>query len=293
MASSHSPCAACKFLRRKCTPECVYAPYFPPDQPQKFANVHKVFGASNVAKILNELNTSQREDAVNSLAYEADARLRDPVYGCVGLISILQHRLKQVQNDLHNAKLEFANYTGPCASVPNLNQGFIPQINNLSSSSIQVLPYNMQPVLNMPSQNHPQIIFEPQQQQHQQQLMAVVNSRDQQEMLRNFEQHQPPHQHQSTGDLVKLNGDFDVVVGSCGGFSSMNGSTVTSASLGLGNTYVNNMYAIQEQPQQLQEQDHNQPHIQPRQLLLEQETQQPPAVKRPASDEDRSVAPSC
>ncbi|KAI3799042.1 hypothetical protein L1987_34330 [Smallanthus sonchifolius] len=126
--SSNSPCAACKFLRRKCTQECVFAPYFPPDQPQKFANVHKVYGASNVAKLLNDLPATQREDAVNSLAYEADARLRDPVYGCVGLISILQHRLKQVQMDLENAKRELANYIGPSAMLPilNLQQSVLP-----------------------------------------------------------------------------------------------------------------------------------------------------------------------
>ena len=33
------------------------------------------------AKLLNELNTTQREDAVNSFAYEVEARLRDSVYG--------------------------------------------------------------------------------------------------------------------------------------------------------------------------------------------------------------------
>lgn len=109
-SSSNSPCAACKFLRRKCQPECVFAPYFPPDQPQKFANVHKVFGASNVTKLLNELQPSQREDAVNSLAYEADMRLRDPVYGCVGVISFLQHRLRQLQMDLSCAKSELSKY---------------------------------------------------------------------------------------------------------------------------------------------------------------------------------------
>lgn len=47
-----SPCAACKLLRRRCTRDCVFAPYFPPDEPQKFANVHKVFGAANVNKML-------------------------------------------------------------------------------------------------------------------------------------------------------------------------------------------------------------------------------------------------
>ncbi|KAF8391743.1 hypothetical protein HHK36_021977 [Tetracentron sinense] len=109
-SSSNSPCAACKFLRRRCPPECVFAPYFPPDQPQKFANVHKVFGASNVTRLLNELQPHQRDDAVNSLAYEADMRLRDPVYGCVGVISLLQHQLRQLQMDLCCAKSELSKY---------------------------------------------------------------------------------------------------------------------------------------------------------------------------------------
>ncbi|KAK1294036.1 LOB domain-containing protein 6 [Acorus calamus] len=109
-APTSSPCAACKFLRRKCQLDCVFAPYFPPDQPQKFANVHKVFGASNVTKLLNELHPMQREDAVNSLAYEADMRLRDPVYGCVGVISLLQHQLRQLQIDLSLARSQLSKY---------------------------------------------------------------------------------------------------------------------------------------------------------------------------------------
>ncbi|WOL14008.1 hypothetical protein Cni_G22788 [Canna indica] len=116
--SSNSPCAACKLLRRKCTPGCVFAPYFPPDNPAKFACVHRVFGASNVAKILSDLSPPQREDAANSLAYEAEARLREPVYGCVGYISLLQARLKQVQADLFAAKKELAGFIGPAALGP-------------------------------------------------------------------------------------------------------------------------------------------------------------------------------
>ncbi|THU57083.1 hypothetical protein C4D60_Mb11t24040 [Musa balbisiana] len=114
-SSASSPCAACKFLRRKCQPDCVFAPYFPPDQPQKFVHVHRVFGASNVTKLLNELHPYQREDAVNSLAYEADMRLRDPVYGCVGVISILQHQLRQLQMDLSCAKSELSKYQSAAA----------------------------------------------------------------------------------------------------------------------------------------------------------------------------------
>uniref|UniRef100_J3LQT2 LOB domain-containing protein n=1 Tax=Oryza brachyantha TaxID=4533 RepID=J3LQT2_ORYBR len=121
MSSSSSPCAACKLLRRKCTQGCVFAPYFPPDQPAKFANVHKVFGASNVTKLLNDLQPDQREDAVNSLAYEAEARLRGappPVYGCVAYISILQLRIKQVREQIVEARKELAAYIGPTAFAP-------------------------------------------------------------------------------------------------------------------------------------------------------------------------------
>ncbi|KAL9673275.1 hypothetical protein QQ045_029530 [Rhodiola kirilowii] len=98
-----TPCAACKFLRRKCLSSCIFAPYFPPEEPQKFANVHKIFGASNVTKLLNEILPHQREDAVNSLAYEAEARVKDPVYGCIGAISFLQRQVQHLQKELDAA----------------------------------------------------------------------------------------------------------------------------------------------------------------------------------------------
>ncbi|XP_051133356.1 protein LATERAL ORGAN BOUNDARIES-like [Andrographis paniculata] len=113
MASSssyNSPCAACKFLRRKCMSGCIFAPYFPPEEPQKFANVHKIFGASNVSKLLNELLPHQREDAVNSLAYEAEARVRDPVYGCVGAITFLQRQVDRLQKELDAANADLFRY---------------------------------------------------------------------------------------------------------------------------------------------------------------------------------------
>ncbi|XP_009597524.1 LOB domain-containing protein 25-like [Nicotiana tabacum] len=115
MASSSSysnpPCAACKFLRRKCLPGCIFAPYFPPEEPTKFANVHKIFGASNVSKLLNEIQPHQREDAVNSLAYEAEARMKDPVYGCVGAISVLQRQVIRLQKELDATNADLMRYT--------------------------------------------------------------------------------------------------------------------------------------------------------------------------------------
>ncbi|RRT46710.1 hypothetical protein B296_00054286 [Ensete ventricosum] len=60
-----SPCAACKILRRRCTVSCLLAPFFPPTEPLKFTTAHRVFGASNIIKILQvssrEFNSHSQE----------------------------------------------------------------------------------------------------------------------------------------------------------------------------------------------------------------------------------------
>jgi hypothetical protein len=58
-----SPCAACKILRRRCADGCVLAPYFPPTEPAKFTTAHRVFGASNIIKLLQVT----RRDTRNTL----------------------------------------------------------------------------------------------------------------------------------------------------------------------------------------------------------------------------------
>eukprot|EP01018_Ginkgo_biloba_P033817 Gb_38119 [translate_table: standard] len=105
-ANGMSPCAACKLLRRRCAKDCVFAPYFPSDDAQKFANVHRVFGASNVNKMLQDLPVEQRGDAVSSMVYEANARVRDPVYGCVAAISSLQQQVSLLTSQLAIAQAE-------------------------------------------------------------------------------------------------------------------------------------------------------------------------------------------
>ncbi|KAJ4955987.1 hypothetical protein NE237_012770 [Protea cynaroides] len=106
------PCGACKFLRRKCVKGCIFAPYFDSEEgTSHFAAVHKVFGASNVSKLLFGLPINNRHDAVLTVSYEALARIKDPVYGCVGQIFALQHQVVNLQAELafiqaHLATLE-------------------------------------------------------------------------------------------------------------------------------------------------------------------------------------------
>ncbi|KAF0935446.1 hypothetical protein E2562_032695 [Oryza meyeriana var. granulata] len=104
-----SPCGACKFLRRRCVPECVFAPYFSSEQgAARFAAIHKVFGASNASKLLSHLPIADRCEAVVTITYEAQARLRDPVYGCVAQIFALQQQVAILQAQLMQAKAQLA-----------------------------------------------------------------------------------------------------------------------------------------------------------------------------------------
>ncbi|KAL4179952.1 hypothetical protein AMTRI_Chr13g122720 [Amborella trichopoda] len=102
------PCGACKHLRRKCVRECVFAPFFPADNPDKFASIHTVFGASNLTKILSELPRVCRGDAIVSLIYEAESLIRDPTKGPLHHIQSLQMGLEQLQEDIKVAQQELA-----------------------------------------------------------------------------------------------------------------------------------------------------------------------------------------
>ncbi|KAK4742498.1 hypothetical protein SAY87_000499 [Trapa incisa] len=105
MAGSCSPCGACKFLRRKCVRGCVFAPYFSHEQgAAHFAAIHKVFGASNVSKLLSNLPVGCRCEAAVTISYEAQARVQDPIYGCVSHIFALQHQILSLQAQLASLK---------------------------------------------------------------------------------------------------------------------------------------------------------------------------------------------
>ncbi|CAL4961157.1 unnamed protein product [Urochloa decumbens] len=123
-----APCGACKFLRRRCVPGCVFAPHFGAGGVREhggagatgaaqFAAVHKVFGASNVAKMLSRVPVALRRDAASTVCYEAQARIADPVYGCVGTILALQHQVALVQAELSIAQTELLNRRLALATV--------------------------------------------------------------------------------------------------------------------------------------------------------------------------------
>lgn len=60
---------------------------------------------------------------MSSLVYEANARMRDPVYGCVGAISYLQNQVSQLEMQLAVAQAEILciqMQQEPTAALPNM-----------------------------------------------------------------------------------------------------------------------------------------------------------------------------
>ncbi|KAG8055239.1 hypothetical protein GUJ93_ZPchr0001g32651 [Zizania palustris] len=145
-AGPGAPCGACKFLRRRCVPGCVFAPHFSgcgvgvgvgvrvgagaggggrDRGAAQFAAVHRVFGASNVAKLLSRVPAALRRDAARTVCYEAQARIADPVYGSVGTILALQHQVAILQGQLSILESELFNLRLAMASSHPDTQHFV------------------------------------------------------------------------------------------------------------------------------------------------------------------------
>ncbi|KEH24950.1 putative transcription factor AS2-LOB family [Medicago truncatula] len=98
-------CAACKYQRRKCTRECVLAPYFPADEPKMFGNAHRLFGVSNIQKILNEIKDGgQRDEAMKSIIVESKIRANFPIHGCLGVIHMYAGMINKSSKELDQLK---------------------------------------------------------------------------------------------------------------------------------------------------------------------------------------------
>jgi len=151
MNGGGAPCGACKFLRRKCVKGCVFAPYFDSDEgAENFAAVHKIFGASNVSKLLQHIPIPERCEAVVTISYEAQARLRDPVYGCVAHIFALQQQVASLQAELTFVQAQLASRVASVSASTSMNFPV------MSSSSYNQHPHQFPAQISPPCHPIPQ-----------------------------------------------------------------------------------------------------------------------------------------
>ncbi|XP_058227139.1 LOB domain-containing protein 22-like [Rhododendron vialii] len=88
-------CAACKYQRRKCAPDCILAPYFPHHRQRQFLNAHKLFGVSNISKTIKNIDDPCKKDqAMRTIIFQSDTRANDPVGGCYRIICELKCQIE-------------------------------------------------------------------------------------------------------------------------------------------------------------------------------------------------------
>ncbi|XP_059627566.1 LOB domain-containing protein 23-like [Cornus florida] len=124
-------CAACKYLRRRCPSDCIFAPYFPSNNPPRFSCVHRIYGASNIGRMLRELPVHLRAEAADSLHYEAQCRIQNPVYGCAGIISALHQQIYKAQSEVARVQADIAFLMSNTSSVHEQNVA-APSFNNMT-----------------------------------------------------------------------------------------------------------------------------------------------------------------
>ncbi|EXB94636.1 hypothetical protein L484_005793 [Morus notabilis] len=100
-------CAACKNSRSKCPPNCIFSPFFPSNNPQRFACVHRIYGAKNVKKMLQALPSHDlRAQAAECMCFEAQCRIESPVYGCGGIVSQLHQQIHFAETQLAKTRAQ-------------------------------------------------------------------------------------------------------------------------------------------------------------------------------------------
>lgn len=98
-------CASCRHQRKKCTEKCILAPFFPAEKTHEFQAVHKIFGVSNVTKLVKDLPKEDGKRAVDSLIWEANCRLKDPVLGPLGEFQRVCEELKAYKTQYQQANI--------------------------------------------------------------------------------------------------------------------------------------------------------------------------------------------
>ncbi|XP_074359360.1 LOB domain-containing protein 35 [Apium graveolens] len=132
-SGSPAACASCRHQRKKCVENCVLAPYFGIEKTKEFQAVHKLFGVSNVAKIVKSLDVEDRQRAVDSLVWEASCRQNDPILGSYG-------EFKRVLEELDKYKAHvWNNFHAPGNLSMNMN------MNMNRNMSAALVPANSYP----------------------------------------------------------------------------------------------------------------------------------------------------
>ncbi|KAH7519211.1 LOB domain-containing protein 22 [Ziziphus jujuba] len=128
----YQACASCKHQRKKCDDNCELAPYFPASRFREFQNAYRLFGVSNIQKIMASVEPHQRQAAAESILMEGNYRRNDPVNGCLGVCRNLNSHIISYEKQLKIVNQQLAMFRQ--------REKFDRHQNHLSNSYISSMP---------------------------------------------------------------------------------------------------------------------------------------------------------
>ncbi|KAL6562095.1 hypothetical protein OROGR_003102 [Orobanche gracilis] len=104
--SSHPACAACRNQRKKCPSNCILRPHFPANKSVGFMAVHKIFGVSNMTKMMKEAKSLvEQNEIAKSLYWEAAMWAQDPIGGPYGVFTRLHDEIRVLREYVKRHRL--------------------------------------------------------------------------------------------------------------------------------------------------------------------------------------------
>ncbi|WJX95235.1 hypothetical protein P8452_76576 [Trifolium repens] len=90
--------------------------------------------------MLREIDPTLRQNTIDSLVFEAETRLRDPINGYLSDAHNMEHRLMEIQHKINNVKSELNKYLTPEVIQIVMNNpncfGFEPSDNQNSTAQL-------------------------------------------------------------------------------------------------------------------------------------------------------------
>ncbi|KAK7317465.1 hypothetical protein RJT34_01728 [Clitoria ternatea] len=81
---------------------CIYGRYFPPERATDLENACRLFGFSNLLRLMHSVRPNEREATANSILREGSVWTNDPVQGVLGKEFTLTSQIESFERELES-----------------------------------------------------------------------------------------------------------------------------------------------------------------------------------------------
>ncbi|KAJ6377241.1 hypothetical protein OIU76_026251 [Salix suchowensis] len=123
-SNSANKCASCRHQRRRCPTDCIFRPYFPLRKQIEFESARRIFGISNMERMLRNLGVQDRANSVESIIWEATCWSKDSINGPLGCLKRLidSERQAKQENQLLRKQLYSLSRSGRSTQIDEKQQ---------------------------------------------------------------------------------------------------------------------------------------------------------------------------